>query len=337
MPRKMDSDGLTSVKLLQMFRKFLVDGKKHYQADLAREFNCSAQSVIRMTDTIERVMGVNFESGIEHRRKWYRIASKHTNTLGLDFEELRYMSICREMAGNILPTGVVSRIADTIFNMSVLMLNPSYAERIRQGRKDFTLFSKGRIDYSPHTAAIDSIMAAIEQHWVCKLKYQSVSRKEGKEHLFAPAKMVSMNQALYVLGATLDEDTRKVRRYTTLAVHRIKGISLTNRHFDVRFPEVDTDIFGLPWHEPRTYRIRFSASAATYVRERIWSDGQEIEDLPDGGIILTLVSQSEKELQSWVRSFGEDDAMILDFPDDNNAKQSRKNGKKTCLAGRKSS
>lgn len=318
MPRKLDADGLTSVKLLQMFRKFLVDGKKHYQSDLAREFNCSAQSIIRMTDAIERVMGVNFEYGIENRRKWYRIASKHTNTLGLDFEELRYLSICREMAGNILPTGVVSRIGDTIFNMSVLMLSPSYAERIRQGRKDFSLFSKGRIDYSPHTATIDSLMAAIEQHWICRLSYQSISNKEPKERLFAPARMVSMNQALYVLGATLEDDRREVRHYMTLAVHRIRDLTLTNHHFTITFPDVEADIFGLPWHEPRTYRVHFkTVGAATYVKERIWSEGQEIEELPDGGIILTLVSQSEMELQAWVRSFGED-AEILPLQSEGN-------------------
>ena len=318
MPRKMDADGVRSVKLIQMFRKFLVDGKKHYQSDLAEEFNCSAQSIIRMTEAIESVMGANFESGIENRRKWYRLASKHTNTLGLDFEELRYLSICREMAGNILPTGVVSRIGDTIFNMSVLMLNPSYAERIRQGRKDFSLFSKGRIDYSPHTTTIDSLMAAIEHHWVCKVVYQSVSNKEPRERLFAPAKMVSMNQALYVLGATLEEDTREVRHYMTLAVHRIRGLTLTNRHFNITFPEVETDIFGLPWHEPRTYRVHFKTlRAASYVKERIWSEGQEIEELPDGGIILTLVSQSEMELKSWVRSFGED-AEILPLQSEGN-------------------
>ena len=257
MPRKLDADSRSWVKLLQMFRKFLLDGRRHYQSDLAKEFNCSAQSVIRMAETIESVMGINFESGFEHRRKWYRIASKSTNTLGLDFEELRYLSICREMAGNILPSGVVSRIGDTIFNMSVLMLNPSYAERIKQGKKDFSLFSKGRIDYSPHTTTIDALMASIEQRLVCKITYQSVAKKEPSERLFAPAKMVSMNQALYVLGASLEDDTREVRHYITLAVHRIRGIALTNRHFKVDFPEVDADIFGLPWHEPRTYRIRF--------------------------------------------------------------------------------
>lgn len=315
MPRKMDVDTKSSIKLLQMFRKFLVDGKKHYQSDLAKEFNCSPQSIIRMTETIEAVMGINFESGTENRRKWYRIASKSTNTLGLDFEELRYLSICREMAGNILPSGVVSRIGDTIFNMSVLMLNPSYAERIKQGRKDFSLFSKGRIDYSPHTTTLDSLMAGIEQHWICKITYQSPAKKEATERLFAPAKLVSMNQALYVLGATLDEDTREVKHYITLAVHRIKAITLTNRHFTFDFPEVDADIFGLPWHEPRTFRIRFNAGgAATYVKERIWSEGQEIEELSDGGIILTLVSQSEMELLSWVRSFG-GDAMLLTTKD----------------------
>lgn len=60
------------------------------------------------------------------------------------------------------------------------------------------------------------------------------------------------------------------------------------------------------------YRIHFNAGgSATYVKERIWSDDQEIETCPDGSIILTLTSQSEPELKSWVNSFG-GDAKILE-------------------------
>ena len=67
--------------------------------------------------------------------------------------------------------------------------------------------------------------------------------------------------------------------------------------------------FGLPWHEPRTFRIRVSPNAADYVRERIWATNQQIEDCEDGGLILTLATRSEPELRAWVRSFG--DAAVL--------------------------
>lgn len=306
MPRKKDADTTGWVKLLQLFRRFLVDGKQHYQSDLARDFNCSPQSIMRMTDAIEKVMGVNFESGKDGRRKWYRLASKNSKCLGLDFEELRYLSICREMAGHVLPPKIVSRIGETIFDLSVLMLNPSYADRVKKGTKDFALFHKGRIDYSQHSVTIDSLIAATEQHWVCRLSYQSPKDATPVPHLFVPTKMVSMNQALYVLGATVEPDFKTVRYFLTLAVHRIRSITLTNRSCLIDFPVAESGFFGLPWHEPRQYKIHFVAGGpANYVRERIWSDEQSIDEQLDGSIILSLTSQSEPELYSWVNSFGE--------------------------------
>ena len=89
-------------------------------------------------------------------------------------------------------------------------------------------------------------------------------------------------------------------------------MELTGDH--VRYSRDDDEHggFGLPWHEPRTFRIRVAPSAADYVRERIWAANQQIEDCEDGGLILTLTTRSEPELRAWVRSFGDAAAMLED-------------------------
>lgn len=121
--------------------------------------------------------------------------------------------------------------------------------------------------------------------------------------------MAAMNNALYVLGGQLGEEGLEVEHPCTLAVHRIQNVELTGDH--VRYSRDDDEHggFGLPWHEPRTFRIRVSPNAADYVRERIWATNQQIEDCEDGGLILTLTTRSEPELRAWVRSFG--DAAVL--------------------------
>lgn len=79
--------------------------------------------------------------------------------------------------------------------------------------------------------------------------------------------------------------------------------------FDI--PDADLNMFGLPWHEPKTFKIQFKAGRSTdYVRERIWAKNQHITDLEDGGIILEITTGSEPELTSWVKSFG-DEAKFL--------------------------
>ena len=116
-----------------------------------------------------------------------------------------------------------------------------------------------------------------------------------------------MSGALYIVGAGMTEDFLTIRHPTTLAIHRIVDLTLTERRFSFDPPEADPDSFGLIWHEPRTFRIRFKpGKAADYVRERIWADEQKMEDTDDGGVLLEVTTRSEPEVMAWVRSFGEE-------------------------------
>ena len=126
-----------------------------------------------------------------------------------------------------------------------------------------------------------------------------------------------MNNALYVLGATATDDFQAMRHLTYLAVHRIADVKVTKDPVSFDIPDSDLGMFGFPWHEPRTFRIKFKPGRVSdYVRERIWSDQQSLEEQEDGGVILEITTRSELELTSWVRSFG-DDAEIISTITDN--------------------
>ncbi len=306
MPEKMDQDSSPSVKLLRVFRKLLLNGQRHYQTDLACEFQCSAQTIIRIMADIESVIGANLEYGLDNRRKWYRISSPSPKLLGLEFEELRYLSVCRDLAAQTLPEQILSRVDDTIFNLSVQMAERGTQETASQKESLITFFSKGRIDYRAAFPFIEKLLTAIDQRRVCLVRYKAASAHTAKEHRFAPHRLISMNQALYAVGDTLAKDYATVRHFLNIAIHRIQHVVLTDKTFSIDFPKVDGGNFGLPWHEPRTFRIHFKAGkAADYVSERIWSDSQKIEKQDDGSVILQITTSSEPELMAWVRSFGE--------------------------------
>ncbi len=311
MPEKMAQDSSPSIKLLRVFRKLLLNGRRHYQTDLASEFQCSAQTIIRIMADIESVIGANLEYGLDKRRKWYRISSPSPKLLGLEFEELRYLSVCRDLAAQTLPEQILSRVDDTIFNLSVQMAERGAQHVENQRESLITFFSKGRIDYSSSFPFIEKLLAASGQRRVCLVRYKAAGAQTPKEHRFAPHRLVSMNQALYVVGATVAEDYSTVRHFLNLALHRIQNVELTDKSFSIDFPEIEAGNFGLPWHEPRTFRIHFKAGkAADYVSERIWSDTQKIEKQDDGSVILQITTSSEPELMAWVRSFGEEAIII---------------------------
>ncbi|ADD69322.1 conserved hypothetical protein [Denitrovibrio acetiphilus DSM 12809] len=305
MPKKHDQDATSGVKLLRMFRKLMFDGRKHYQVDLSEDLNCSPQTISRMAFEIESVLGINFESGIEDRRKWYMINSSKRSSLGLDFEEVRYLSLCRELSSGILPEPVLKRIDETILRLSVSMADNS-------GGNQLSFFAKGRIDYTLHIGNIEKLIKAAENKLVCIVQYVASMRTEPIEHRFLPGQIVSMSNALYVLGIGLSRDMAEMKHPTNFAIHRIKDIVLTDRQVDIEMPEYKPEVFGLPWHEPKAFRVRFKGGkSAEYVKERIWSEQQTLTDTEDGGVVLELTTQSEPELQAWVRSFG-DDAEVTD-------------------------
>ena len=57
-------------------------------------------------------------------------------------------------------------------------------------------------------------------------------------------------------------------------------------------------------------RLRFAASAADRVRERVWHETQELRDRPDGGIELSMQLGALPEVESWILSWG-DQAEVL--------------------------
>jgi predicted DNA-binding transcriptional regulator YafY len=311
MTSKIDPVATPGEKLLRLFRKLMLDGRKHFQRDLAEAFQCSPQTILRMAGEIEAVIGTNLESGLENRRKWYRINTLSRSRLGLDFEELRYLSVCRDLAASHLPEQVLERVDETIFSLSMLMADQDFARREESQKRQLAFFSKGRIDYSPHFDHIEKLVQAIENKKICLVRYKAAGKQGDKEHRFAPSRLASMGGALYVLGAGVTEDYSAIRHLTNLAVHRITDLILTERAIPSDLPQYAPNAFGLPWHEPREFRIHFQAGkAADYVRERIWADEQRMEEQDDGSLILELTTRSEPEVLAWVRSFGEEAALL---------------------------
>ncbi len=299
MPKKIDPDSSPGTKLLGVFRKLFVDANRHYQADLAKEFVCSAQTIMRIIRDIEDVFGEIVETGTEKHRRWYRMKSK-INRPGLDYEELRYLSICHDLASPLLPDSISRRVNETIFNLGVLLV-----ERGDKNEKEFAFYSKGKIDYSAHSITLEKLLFAVMHHRICSIAYKAAGRSTPKVHTFVPARIIGMNQILYAYGALIDTDTITIRHTFYMAVHRIRSVEVLEKTFTDSIPEYTGNSFGLPWHEPRNFSIYFAPEAAEYVRERIWADEQRFEDGENGSLILHITTRSEPELQAWVRSFGD--------------------------------
>ena len=158
MPKKYDGDATNRNKLLKLFCKLMVEGKKHYLSELSLEFNCSPQTILRLISTIEAEIGINLETGKEGVRRWFQIGFISRSRLGLDFEELRYFAICRDLAEPYLSEQVKKRIDESLFNFSLLMADSAYAKRELVQKSISSFYTKGYINYTDHHETINSLL-----------------------------------------------------------------------------------------------------------------------------------------------------------------------------------
>jgi hypothetical protein len=304
MPRKRNVDALPRDKVLVLYQRLTLDGKRHFQGDIARDLGCSAQTVTRLVDVIARHIGkdASIECELEGRRRYYQLRSKaQDKTLGFSFEELHYLATCRDIAAQFLPEGVADRIGKTLTALA-LHLSEGVVQHVSGQPMGFR--NKGFIDYSPHVATIASLRQAIERRTICSVVYRASGRGMVQTYRYAPGHILAMGGTLYVQGYRLGEESLLKERPTTFSLHRIEAVTPTAEYFSFNAADAEARRFGLNWHPPKRMQVYIAPQAADYVRDRIWSDDQTIEEQDDGSIRLAVSTTSEKELNAWVWSFG---------------------------------
>jgi hypothetical protein len=281
----------------------MFDAGRHYQQDIATLLGCSAQTVIRLTAEIEGVVGPNFSKGLDSHRRWYQIKSQRPYSLGLAFEEIRYLSLCRDLASDTLSPTTLMRLDDTLLKLSLLVTDQAGALP-GVSPKNLLFNGKGEIDYSGMEEIIGKLLKAQELNKVCHVDYRASGREAAKDRYFAPGRLITLDRALYVLGAECTKDGGPIIN-STLAVHKIQRISVLDKQYLGEFPLFVPGNFGLSWNEPKTYRLQFKAGkSADQVAERVWAEEQKVQYLPDGDVILTITTRSDAEIRTWIRSFG---------------------------------
>ena len=308
MAKKFDDRSTASDKLLRLFRILLSSDQRWFLYDLTKKLNCSTQTVTRLAEVIEREIGANLETGKDGRFRWYRLTPKaQPGHLPLEVRELRYLAICRDLAEPYLPAQLFMALDRDLRRLALFLCDES---NFPQPGKPFAFFSKGFIDYTLFFSEIDLIAQAIDERMVLQLEYKALGADEVKHYLFAPYRIAGVNGALYVLGAVVNPDLSFSFR-SSFAIHRINKVTPSGEHFTFELTEVDDRFYGLPWHEPRTFVIRFKAGhSADYVRERIWAKNQRLRDLANGDLELELTTTAETELLAWIRSFGAEAQLI---------------------------
>lgn len=165
--------------------------------------------------------------------------------------------------------------------------------------------SFGISDYSVRAEVIDSLMSGIDESRVTNLFYHPLRSDCPEEYELHPLGLVFNRRTLYLVASS---SGRPEPRH--FKVDRIRDVTLRDESFErpanfdlQQHLENSLGVYhsSAPLQE---VRIRFAADVSRYVTEHRWHHSQQMEEQPDGSLIVTLQLGDLTELKSWVLSFG---------------------------------
>lgn len=308
MGKKWNQDAKPSEKLLAMYTMLLFGCREASLTELSRELGCSKQAVMRLVDQLEASRFGKLLRAKRGRESVYSLdRPARPPKISLNAEGLHQLVMCRDFMLHLLPESMRKNVDATLQQTSAYLPEGETAEGLLPVASSF---AKGRIDYTPFEEMLQSIVKGIRQHKVCQVKYKSSINNKAKEFEFAPKRLVAYREAIHIHGWIVTDKgtaTPLHEKPTTLALQRLQKVALTRRN-SAHIPDVEEEhkgTFGLMENEPFKVKTKFSASVATYVTERKWSEDQKIVAHKDGSVTLDMTARSKDEVVSWVLSFAD--------------------------------
>lgn len=157
-------------------------------------------------------------------------------------------------------------------------------------------------DYSRKKDVIAALVDATLHQKRARIEYFSFNSKRTKPYTVDPYRLVYYRGGLYLYARV--EEYGEIR---TFAVERIGRIEVTEQGFEV---PADFDAsayasgaFGIAGGKAEPVEIVFAAEMAGYIQERVWHESQQIEEGPNGSVVLRMNVTPGFELRSWIKGF----------------------------------
>jgi len=284
--------------------RLLSDATRPYGVkQLAEQLGVSKATIERDLATLERDFAVVEESAGK-QKKAYRIDQKIRALEALTFgaSELLAIYASQAMLASLSGTPLHGDLHAVALKIRGF-LSPRHHGGLDALSRTFAPHARGYVDYGPQHEQIDQITDAIVRRRVCELTYHAAWKGTTRRHTARPLRLVWHRSALY-LFACLGEH----QRVTTLAVHRIRDLEVTNKAFAP--PRVDLDgqiakAFGIFMSDQEEdVEILFDAEIAWRVEERTFHPDERKERRPDGVLRYSIRTSAQWEIIPWVQSFG---------------------------------
>jgi len=145
---------------------------------------------------------------------------------------------------------------------------------------------------------------AVRDRRVTEMRYFSAASQRAKAYDIHPYRITLAQGGVYLIAWV-----PQYEEFRTFAVERIERLSVQETTFK-KTRELPADVFesslGVFSAEPEHIEIEFAARVSPYVRGRVWHESQQVHELPDGRLRVSLDVSNDWALRSWLLGFGAD-------------------------------
>jgi len=207
-----------------------------------------------------------------------------------------------ELAHRYLGTTFEQPLRDAIQRLTSL-LPDTVQVSISELASHYSVRSGASAKTAPETLL--ALQRAIQDRRPVEMVYFTARRGEETQRVVHPYHLFNMRGEWYLIAYDL---LRHGIRQFALPRIRTWRVILDER-FEVA-PNFSPDhYFGQSFQsghgeEIVEVTVLFDAYQARYIRERIWHTSQQIEEQPDGGLILHFTTGAIEEVQRWIMGYG---------------------------------
>jgi proteasome accessory factor B len=175
-------------------------------------------------------------------------------------------------------------------------------ETLENAQSLYVVLDRPGMDFKQHKIVLEGLDQAIRNLQRVAMVYSSPTQGRDVRYTIDPLKFLFHDRCLYLAAYT--ENYKEIRHFS---LDRIREIIKTGTTFSRREHPVDkirNEAFGLIWEEPFNLVVSFTKDAAYMVRSRLHHPSQQIEELPDGDVLVRIRAGGWDEMKSWIMSFG---------------------------------
>lgn len=270
-------------------------------ADLEEEFGIARRTAFNAVGFLRDSLGAPLAYHPARRGYHYTDPTYGLPTVFLRQGELLAMLLAEQVSRQYLGTPLEDTLRQAILKISRHLPEPVQVQL--DGLTDTFHFAGGGGLEVP-LSVMASVQRALRERRVLRIRYYSINRGETTEREVEPHFLTNVRGDWMLV--TWDR-LRQEDRVFMLA--RVEECEVLESRFQPR-PELrpesysqDTFLTEHGW-EPREVVLRFDSYQARWIRERTWHPSQQVEELPDGGLVLRLTVSGKGDLMRWILGYG---------------------------------